>query len=207
MKRKICIVAAVMTMVVMCSACSNGKKDADTTSEPTKAVESTSEYQAPTPRAMISQGNPLSINLAEISELNNEAYNAWIKISTMYDPLLSMYCSDLVPAGTTGIVVDFTVSDMDVEEATLYWCYQITTGENTISVWDNSSPADKLTIKGDGSYRMVFDAEKALGGPIDAIGSLQIVFPGITDTSTTKFTVTAAGYLDSSMNVADFVTE
>ena len=118
-----------------------------------------------------------------------------------------MYSSDSVPEGATGIVVDFTVSGMDVDEATLYWCYELVSGGETLSVWDDTSPADKLTINGDGSYRMVFDAEKALGGTIDSICSLQIVFPGISETTTTSVTVDSAGYVDSSMNISDFQNE
>ena len=71
----------------------------------------------------------------------------------------------------------------------------------TIAKATNLKPAVKLGKK------FEIDAEKALGGPIDAIGSLQIVFPGLSETTTTKFTVTSAGYLDSSMNVSDFKTK
>lgn len=208
MKKTAGVVAIMLAMTIILSACSNETKNTDTNTAPsenqTEVSQTEPEDAAPKANVMIEQGNPLSINLADIAEASDDTFNAWIKISTMYDPDLSMYVSDLVPAGTTGIVVDFTVSDMDVDEATLYWCYELTSGENTISLWDNTSPAEKLTIKEDGSYRMVFDAEKALGGPIDAIGSLQIVFPGLSETTTTKFTVTSAGYLDSSMNVSDF---
>lgn len=127
---------------------------------------------------MTEQGNPLEVNLAEIAEENDGEYKAWLKISTAYDETLSMYNTDSVPAGTTAIVVDMEISGMDISDTTLYWCYELTSGEDQISVWNDSSLSDKLTVNGDGKYRMVFDAKKALGGTIDNIGSLQIVFPG-----------------------------
>lgn len=108
-----------------------------------------------------------------------------------------MYNSDSVPAGTTGVVVDFEVSGMDIDESELHWCYELVSGEDTVSLWDESSPADKLTIKEDGKYRMVFDAQKALGGTLDSIGSLQIVFPGFDETTETKVKVLSAGYTDA----------
>ena len=211
MRKIICVMAAVMTAALLFSACSNGESNGETSgpagesvSADAKEIGADSTSKA---NSMILQGNPTTINLAEIAEESEDTYNAWIKISTIYDPELSMYSSDSVPEGATGIVVDFTVSGMDVDEATLYWCYELVSGGETLSVWDDTSPADKLTINGDGSYRMVFDAEKALGGTIDSICSLQIVFPGISETTTTSVTVDSAGYVDSSMNISDFQNE
>lgn len=211
MRKIICVMAAVMTAALLFSACSNGESNGETSGPAGESVSADAKESGAdsTSKAnsMILQGNPTTINLAEIAEESEDTYNAWIKISTIYDPELSMYSSDSVPEGTTGIVVDFTVSGMDVDEATLYWCYELVSGGETVSVWDDTSPADKLTINGDGSYRMVFDAEKALGGTIDSICSLQIVFPGISETTTTSVTVDSAGYVDSSMNISDFQNE
>ncbi len=211
MRKIICVMAAVMTAALLFSACSNGESNGGTGGTVGESVSADAKESGTdsTSKAnsMILQGNPTTINLAEIAEESEDTYNAWIKISTIYDPELSMYSSDSVPEGATGIVVDFTVSGMDVDEATLYWCYELVSGGETLSVWDDTSPADKLTINGDGSYRMVFDAEKALGGTIDSICSLQIVFPGISETTTTSVTVDSAGYVDSSMNISDFQNE
>ncbi len=211
MRKIICVMAAVMTAALLFSACSNGESNGETSGPAGESVSADAKESGAdsTSKAnsMILQGNPTTINLAEIAEESEDTYNAWIKISTIYDPELSMYSSDSVPEGATGIVVDFTVSGMDVDEATLYWCYELVSGGETLSVWDDTSPADKLTINGDGSYRMVFDAEKALGGTIDSICSLQIVFPGISETTTTSVTVDSAGYVDSSMNISDFQNE
>ena len=54
--------------------------------------------------------------------------------------------------------------------------------------------------------KMVFDAKKALGGTIDKIGSLQIVFPGFDETTGTKVKVISAGYLGGDADISDYVT-
>ncbi len=162
--------------------------------------------ELPKANRMVEQGNPLSVKLSDIAEESGDTFNAWIKISTAFDPELSMYQSDMIPEGTKGIVVDFTVEGMDIDGTVMYWCYQITSGGESISLWDDTSGADKLTVDGNGSYRAVFDAQKALGGDIDKIESLQLVFPGISETTSTVVTVDYAGYIDGSMDLSDFVT-
>ncbi|MDD6234854.1 MAG: hypothetical protein PUB17_06725 [Lachnospiraceae bacterium] len=196
------VMAAIALMSTACSNQNKTAKEVDTT-----AVEETiTEQEQQSLKKMTEQGNPLEVNLAEIAEENDGEYKAWLKISTVYDELLSMYNSDSVPAGTTAIVVDMEISGMDISETTLCWCYELTTGENLISVWDDSSASDKLTVKEDGRYRMVFDAKKALGGTIDKIGSLQIVFPGFDETTGTKVKVISAGYLGGDADISDYVT-
>lgn len=214
MKKRWFISVLTVTAAILLSSCSNDSVN-DGTEDVTKGTVLNEQTSAPEQTlgegkpatAMREQGNALSINLSEIAEESDDTYNAWIKISTVYDPELSMYESDSIAAGAKGVVVDFTVSDMDIDEATLYWCYELNAGGATVSLWDDTSKAEKLTVKGDGSYRMVFDAQKAVGGTIDSVGSLQIVFPGVPENTTTKFTVTSAGYVDSSMEISDFQTK
>jgi len=177
------------TIITGSSSTSSSSSEATDTSSETE-----SESAAPIAlTALKEQGNPLSIKLADIVEEGSDnSWKAWIKVSTQYDPELSVYSYDLIPENTEGIIVEFTVSGMDTDSATLYWCYQLETADGTTSVWDTSSPADTLTITGDGTYTMVFDAEKALGAPISVVDSLQIVFPNLTETTTTNFTFTGA---------------
>ena len=201
------MVAAVALMAV---ACSNQSNDGGETvkTQVTEQEQTTAEEKTGTElRKMTEQGNPLEVDLSEIAEKSGDGYNAWLKISTVYDETLSMYNIDSVPAGTTGIVVDFEISGMDIDKSELHWCYEIVSNGETVSLWDTSSPADKLTITEDGKYRMVFDAQKALGGTIDSIGSLQIVFPGFDETTSAKVKVTSAGYTDALAQDWDFVTE
>lgn len=139
---------------------------------------------------MREQGNMTRIQLADIMETSGDAYAAWIKISTQFDPELSMYSYDTMPAGTIAIIVDFTVSHFDESEATLYWGYQLISNGTSQSVWDGTSAADTLMITEDGSYTIVFDAQKALGGPIDSIESFQLVFPSQSETPATEVSVT-----------------
>ena len=201
MYKKIIGGVVVVSMAIMAVACSNKADSTKTTEAVTEAAtkveqEVTTEAEQEL-KSMSEQGNPLEVNLSEIAEKSGDTYKAWLKISTVYDPELSMYNSDSVPAGTTGVEVDFEVSGMDIGESELHWCFELVSGEDTVSLWDESSPADKLTIKEDGKYRMVFDAQKALGGTLDSIGSLQIVFPGFDETTETKVKVLSAGYTDA----------
>ncbi len=197
--QKALISACVLSSMLMIS-CSNQTNRSSSSASSSAASPTTddtsSETESATPVALTSlkeQGNPLSIKLADIVEESSDGtWKAWVKVSTQYDPELSVYSYDLIPANTEGIIVEFTVSGMDTDSATLYWCYQLETADETISVWDTSSPADTLTITGDGTYTMVFDAEKALGAPISVVDSLQIVFPDLTETTTTTFTFTGA---------------
>ena len=64
----------------------------------------------------------------------------------------------------------------------------------------------EISEENDGKYRMVFDAKKALGGTIDNIGSLQIVFPGFDEKTATKVKVISAGYLGGDADISDYVT-
>lgn len=196
------VMAAIALMSTACSNQNKTVKEVDTTA----VEETTTEQEQQSLKKMTEQGNPLEVNLAEISEENDGKYKAWLKISTAYDDTLSMYNTDSVPAGTTAIVVDMEISGMDISDTTLYWCYELTSGEDQISVWNDSSPSDKLTVNGDGKYRMVFDAKKALGGTIDNIGSLQIVSPGFDEKTATKVKVISAGYLGGDADISDYVT-
>lgn len=211
MRRKILFGAACAVAAFSLMGCSNSKaqkENAKTTgAEMEVNTEMTKEEKNDVQLiSMREQGNPLEVNLCEIAEESSDTYNAWLKISTAYDDTLSMYSVDSIAAGTKAIVVDFTVSGMDIDESVLYWCYEITSDGNTISLWDDTSAADKLTITGDGTYRMVFDADKALGGTIESIGSLQIVFPGFDDLTATKVKVLSAGCLNQDEVIDDYVT-
>ena len=135
MRKRMAITLVTVLMAGILTGCGNNSSNETqtTTTEESTIAETTTEEtiteKAEAGKAMLEQGNPLEINLAEIVEKDN---NAWIKISTQFDPELSMYSYDSVPAGTAGIMVDFTVEDMDVESAALYWCYQLKSGEKSI---------------------------------------------------------------------------
>ncbi len=154
---------------------------------------------------MKEQGNPTEILLADIAEESGDAAHAWIKISTQYDPTLSMYSYDLIPSGTIAIAVTFTVSNFDCEKSTLYWGYQLASGGKTFAVWDGTSPADTLTVTEDGTYTIVFNANTALGGPIETIESFQLVFPCTMDTST-EVSIESAKCITDEADLAYFVT-
>lgn len=153
------------------------------TGEPTEAETTTpteAKTDAPTTEAegavsaypLRQSGNSNTIELYEIAEEGADTFNAWLKVATQYDPDLTVYASDSMQDDTIAIAVTFEVSNFDGEEATLYWCYELDSNGETISVWDQSSPAETLTITEDGTYTMVFNANKALGGAIERIGSL-----------------------------------
>ncbi len=152
------------------------------------------------------QGNPTSIVLADIVEESSEDWKAWIKVSTAFDPTLSVYSSDLIPQNTQAVVVTFKISNMDCGMQNMYWCYQLITADGTVSLWNDTSAADKLTIDGDGTYQFVFDANKALGAPIDKVESLQIVLPGLTETTTTKVEFLGAKAITDANDVSLFTS-
>jgi hypothetical protein len=164
-----------------------------------------SEETAASAVKLTPQGNSTDVSLSEIAEETDGSWNAWIKISTQYDAELSMYNYDSAPADTVAIIVDFSVSDFDLNEATLYWCYQLVSGGNTTSVWDTSSPADTLTVTADGDYRIVFNATAALAGPIESIESFQLVFP-CTASTNTKVTVNSATAITDEADLQYYTT-
>ena len=201
-KKTALTLASCLLLTAALSACGQNADPETTAADETaeaatnEDTSATQETAAPQPAAVTSlkeQGNPTTIALSDIAESSSDGdFKAWIKVSTQYDPNLSVYSYDLIPSDAEGIIVTFTVSDMDTDEATLYWCYQLETADSTVSVWDTSSPADTLTITGDGTYTMVFNARTALGAPISVVDSLQIVFPGLTETTTTTFSFDGA---------------
>ena len=204
MKKKLLVLMLACSMVI--SSCGQSgsddgeKKTQATTNEAADAGASGEETtQAPEEDEnkwpLTAQGNPLAPDLNEILEEDeNGTYTAWIKISTQYDPELSMYLYDNIPEGTTKIVVDFSITGFDIPagSTTAYWCYQLTAGGEGYSVWDESSPTEKLEITGDGDYTITFDAGQYLAGPIEEIQSLQIVFPGFNETTSTVIAVKEA---------------
>lgn len=194
------IFSFAVLMSVILTGCGETPKTPAAPEKETEAPAETVTKEEPKYTAFLDQGNPHSIVLGDIAEDDK----AWIKISTAFDPELSMYSSDVIPQKVTAFVVDFEVTGLE-NASTLYWCYMLDSGENTFSVWDDSSNSDKLEITEDGKYRFVFDAKKALGGNADVVSSLQIVFPNISDATKTQFSVTGAGYvLDD--DISSFVT-
>ena len=179
MKKRLLLLCTILTLSL--AGCGNS---ADTSAESSPvATEAPTAPPAPG-TALLKMGNPASIMLADIAEETGDAANAWVKVATAFDPELTIYDVTSMPADTIGIAVTFQVSDFDLGEATLYWCYQLKTADGTVSVWDTSSPTDTITITEDGKYRLVFDANPALGGPIAQIESFQMVFPCTTTTAT-----------------------
>lgn len=195
MKRKLLVVLLILSLTCQLAACSGSQTSNTDTADnisstvaPTPTPEPASQIVT-TAVKMQKQGNPTSIMLSDIAEVSGDKVNAWIKISTKYDEVLSMYNYDSLAAGTLGIAVTFTVEQFDCTSSTLYWCYQLTSGGVSTSIWDNSSLSDTLTITKDGTYRLFFDAKTALGGTLDEIDSFQIVFPCGSEVTSTKFTV------------------
>lgn len=193
------LLAALMVFAILSGCAAN---EGEGTTDVTETAP-----QAPVTSAvkMKEQGNPTEILLADIAEESGDAANAWIKISTQYDPTLSIYSYDLIPSGTIAIAVTFTVSNFDCGESTLYWGYQLISGGQTFAVWDGTSPADTLTVNGDGTYTIVFNANTALGGPIETIESFQLVFPCTMETLT-EVSVDSAKCITDEADLAYFVT-
>ena len=188
------IAALCVATAVLATGCGSKKTDnaaAETENKTTVATTQEAVAKPQTARPMLEQGNSRTVALADIVEESGDEFRTWIKLSTLYDPLDSMYQADVIPEGTVAIVVDFTIENLE-SETEIFWNYQVQSGETGFSVWDTSSPADKLTVKEDGSYRLVFDAQTALGGTVDVIESLQFVIPSKTDTLTTTVTVNSA---------------
>ncbi len=190
-------------MVAACflTGCNNGESAGTEASSSEKTSENQTQSVG---KKLLEQGNPTSINLADIVEEGDTDWKAWIKVSTAFDPTLSVYWADNFPAETQAVVVTFTVSNMDCDSQDMYWCYQLITGGETVSLWNDSSDADKLTISGDGKYQFVFDATKAIGGPIETVESLQMVFPGLTDVTTTVVEFESAVALTNADDIAKF---
>lgn len=213
MKVKKYLVLLCFAMVMM-AACGSEKQEAAPTETPVPtATTAPTETPTPTPTplpasavSMVKQGNPTKIYLAEIAEGKGDDCKAWIKVSTAFDPTLSVYSYDVIPENTEGFVVNFKVKDMDCGEQTMYWCYQFKTASGTVSLWNDTSAADKLTITGDGSYQFVFDAIKAIGEPILQVESFQMVFPGISEETTTIVELTGAYAVTDAADLASFAT-
>ena len=200
-KKLLCIMMAALLL----SACgTKGDVDASQGDAKNEAVEENNEQAGPKSAIdMREQGNPTTINLSDIVEKD---LTAWIKVSTAFDPTLSVYCSDLIPYGTQAFVVTFKISNADFEPQNMYWCYQFITPEGTVSLWNNTSAADQITVDGDGTYRMVFDVQKALGTSIDTVESLQIVLPGLAETTTTVVEFTEAFVLTDASEISMFTS-
>jgi len=202
--------------LILLAACGAKEQEADPTPTVAPTETPTPEPTAtstptPTPgpasaRSLKEQGNPTKIYLADIVEGKGDDWKAWIKVSTAFDPKLSVYSYDLIPENVEGFVVNFKVSDMDCGEQTMYWCYQFKTASGTVSLWNNSSAADQLTIAGDGTYQFVFDAIKAIGEPILQVESLQMVFPGLTEKTTTIVELTGAKAVTDAADLSFFAT-
>ncbi len=214
--KKISMGIILLVILVTIVACSSNKEEdvgVDTTNPLSTEKDLDAEQQETTDTPvlttvnMIEQGNPKKINLADIAEINNDVVNAWIKLSTQFDPTQSMYNYDSLAKDTMAIAVTFSVSDFDIGETTLYWCYQLKSGDKETSVWDKSSPTDTLTIKEDGTYQMVFDAQKALEGTLDEIESLQIVFPCKSETTGTNINVKKLQCITSADELQYFSTK
>ncbi|MBE5940110.1 MAG: hypothetical protein E7266_06910 [Lachnospiraceae bacterium] len=193
--------ACIMVVAVCClTAC--GSNDKDTNKETTTQAETTEGNVAASAKKLLEQGNPKKINLVDIVEGKDDDWKAWIKVSTAFDPTLSVYSTDSVPAGTQAIVVTFKVDNMDCEQQEMYWCYQLITADGTVSLWNDTSAADKLTVIGDGTYQFVFDATKALGGAIQTVESFQMVLPGLTETTTTTVEFVSAVALTDAKDIS-----
>ncbi len=176
------------------------------TPEPTETPTPSPTPQAASAYSLKEQGNPTKVYLADIVEGKGENWKAWIKISTAFDPTLSVYSCDLIKENTEGFVVNFKVQDMDCGEQTMYWCYQFKTASGIVSLWNDTSAADKLTISGDGTYQFVFDAITAVGEPILQVESLQMVFPGLSENTTTIVELTGAKAVTDAADLAFFAT-
>ncbi len=192
----------LIMLVVAC--CLTGCKKEETTEKEVATTEGKKETLG---TSLSLQGNPTEINLVDIVEEGDTDWKAWIKMSTAFDPTLSVYNNFSFPASTQAVVVTFNVSDMDCEQQDMYWCYQLITADGTVSLWDDTSSADKLTITGDGKYQFVFDATKALGTPIQTVESLQMVFPGLTETTTTKVELLSAVAYDNTEDISKLVSK
>ena len=201
LRKLLCIMVVATCFLTGCSSNEEAEKETETKA---KTEAETDNKETAVGKKLLEQGNPKAINLLDIVEEDDTDWKAWIKVSTAFDPTLSVYSTDSISTGTQAVVVTFNVSNMDCEQQDMYWCYQIITADGTVSLWDDTSAADKLTITGDGKYQFVFDATKALGGPIQTVESLQMVFPGLTETTTTKVELVSAVALDNADDIAKF---
>ena len=210
-RKLVCMLGLAMLTLAACGSKENAQNQEVVTPEATATATPEPPTPSPTPqapsaRSLKEQGNSAKIYLADIVEGKGDDWKAWIKVSTAFDPTLSVYSADLIPENTEGFVVNFKVKDMDCGEQTMYWCYQFKTASGTVSLWNDSSAADKLTITGDGTYQFVFDAMKAVGEPILQVESLQIVFPGLTEKTTTIVELTGAKAVTDAADLAFFAT-
>lgn len=160
---------------------------------------------------MLKQGNLTSFNLNTIAETNKA--EIYIKISTQFDPDLSMYDYSSMPEGTKAIAVTYDISGFDQGSAPMYWCYQLQGGDYTaksLSCWDASSPTDKITVDADGRYMLVFNAKAALNGDLTLIESLQMVFAcGSVDaaaSTATKFKCIGVECITDEAELANYVS-
>lgn len=192
------VVMTIACAAVMLAGCGNKTKSDETTAQATESSEAVSKEESSAEvepessvKKMLDQGNPHKVVLGEIAEEDK----SWIKVSTAFDETLSMYSCDSISQGVTAVVVDFEVSGLETESATVYWCYMVDANGETISLWDDTSTADRLEITEDGKYRIVFDTRKALGAPMDSIQSLQLVFTNVSEETKTELTVESAGYV------------
>lgn len=206
MKRKLFLIAGALSVILL-AGCGKSDEQSDETTTKSSQAESVQETTAATSSAvsMREQGNPKTVKLSDIAE-EGDTVKAWIKISTQFDSELSMYDFNSLAPDTHAIAVTFKVSNMSEEQAEIYWCYQLTAGGKTTEVWDNSSPTDKLTVKEDGTYMLVFDADKALGGAIESIGSFQFVYPCSGMDTSTVIEVTDVKCITDTSELDNYVT-
>lgn len=216
--KKVLCMMLLSTLVLAACGSENAVKGNDSKSEvesenTVAVIEESSEVvteeanvQAASAVKLWEQGNPTTIILSDIVEESSDDWKAWIKVSTAFDPTLSVYSSDLIPQNTQAVIVQFKVSNLDCGTQNMYWCYQLITADGTVSLWNDTSAADQLTIDGDGTYQFVFDANKALGTPIDKVESLQMVLPGLTETTTTKVEFMGAKAITDANDVSLFTT-
>lgn len=206
LKKYLCTFCLVMMTFSACGSQEAAENVQSQVAEATATPAPTEMPKASSASSLKEQGNPTQINLADIVEGEGDDWKAWIKISTAFDPTLSVYSYDLIPENTEGFVVDFSVKNMDCGEQTMYWCYQFKTAGGTVSLWNDTSEADQLTITGDGTYQFVFDANKAIGEPILQVESLQMVLPGLSENTTTVVEILGGKAVTDAADLSFFKT-
>ena len=200
MRRKILIgiLVAVMAMSMMGCSSNEGKDTIGTDKQDVASdnkQDETEEEEKTTAVSMRTTGNPAEIELNNSEGiLDPKKGSSWVKIATIWDENLTIYDADSFEADSVALAVTFDVSGLDKEMQKCYWNYQVLDKEgNEVMCWDESYKTDDIEITEDGTYQMVYDYKEVTDdGIIHGLESLQLVFPEIEKTTTTKVTVKEA---------------
>ncbi len=211
MKKKYLAVMIAAIMIFNLTGCgssesSTGGNTATSQSDVSSQEEGTVSNSDSTAIPMQTTGNPAAFHLNNPEGvLDPSDGSSWVKIATIWDEELTVYSADSFAQNSVAIAVTFDVTGLDKKSQKCYWNYQVLDADGKeIQCWDDSYKTDEITITEDGTYQMVYDYSKVTDdGVLTGLQSLQLVFPKMSESTTTVVTLTDAVCIMDKSEIGD----